>query len=113
MLDTVAFKFIILVFNSILQFLPKWDKLVRFFMFRCRRCPLWIFGPIGILLGMPGVVLLIVLLKINAIVEVSVILIAGVILSFCFGLLSELISFANTKQVKDYTVETFLNAKKQ
>ena len=32
------------------------------------------------------------------------------ILVFCFGLFGELIAFANAKQVKDYTVETFLNA---
>ena len=41
--------------------------------------------------------------------NLSPVLITTGILVFCFGLFGELIAFANAKQVKDYTVETFLN----
>ena len=115
MLDIVAFKLIISVFKQnshpIQRILPKPDKLVRFFMCGCKRRPLRIFGPIGTLLGILGITLLVALSKINGVIELSVVLITGGIFSFWFGVFGELISFANTEQVKDYSLKTILTLK--
>lgn len=116
-LDIIAFKSIILVFKKnshpIQHILPKSTRFLSFFIFQCKRRPLRIFGPIGTLLCILGVILLIGLSRVSAIAGVSVILIPTGFLSFCFGLLGELVSFANAEQVKDYTVETHLKPKKQ
>ena len=95
---------------------PELRKLARFFIFRCKRRPVRLFGPIGVMLLMLGGILLIPqvgslslsVLNIAA-PNLSSIFITTGILVFCFGLFGELIAFANAKQVKDYTVETFLN----
>ena len=98
------------------QKLPELGKLARFFIFGCKRRPVRFFGPIGVILLMLGGILLIpqvssLSLKVLnvAALDLSSISIATGILVFCFGLFGELIAFANAKQVKDYTVETFLN----
>ena len=96
---------------------PELGKLARFFIFRCQRRPVRFFGPIGVMLLVLGGILLIpqvgsLLLNVLNIAapNLSSISITTGILVFCFGLFGELIAFANAKQVKDYTVETFLNA---
>ena len=98
------------------QKLPEMGKLTRFFIFRCKRRPVRLFGRIGVMLLILGGILLIPqmgplsskVLNISA-PNLSYISITAGILVFCFGLFGELIAFANAKQVKDYTVETFLN----
>ena len=98
------------------QKLPALGKLARFFIFRCKRRPIRFFGPIGVLLLILGGVLLMpqvgpLSLKVLNIAapNLSAISITTGILVFCFGLFGELITFANAKRVKDYTVETALN----
>ena len=116
MLDIIAFQLIISVFregsNSLKRFLPKWGKLARFFMFQCKRCPLRVFGPFSTMGFTLGSILLIGLSKTNTIVGASILLIGSGILTFCFGLFGELVSFANAKHVKDYKVKTVLRGKK-
>lgn len=116
MLDIIAFKFIISVFqgnpNSIRRFLPKWGKLARFFIFRCKRRPLRVFGPLGTMGVTLGGILLIGLSKTNAVVGTGTILIICGILTFYFGMFGELVSFAHAKQVKDYSIKTLLKTKK-
>ncbi len=99
------------------QKLPELAKLARFFIFRCKRRPVRLFGPIGVMLLILGGILLIpqVGLLSSKVLNIAAsdlgsISIATGILVFCFGLFGELIAFANAKWVKDYTVETFLNA---
>ena len=99
------------------QKLPEMGTLTRFFIFRCKRRPVRLFGRIGVMLLILGGILLIPqvgslsskVLNISAL-NLSAISITAGILVFCFGLFGELIAFANAKRVKDYTVETFLNA---
>ena len=95
---------------------PTLDALAHFFIFRCKRRPIRLFGPVGAALFILGGVLPIssisaLLSKVwnVAALNLSAILIMSGILAFCFGLFGELITFANAKRVKDYTVETFLN----
>ena len=90
--------------------------LARFFILRCKRRPIRCFGPIGVALFILGGILSIIpvnslLLKISnvGLSNPSAIFITCGILVFCSGLFGELITFANAKRVKDYTVETFLN----
>ena len=98
------------------QKLPELGKLARFFIFRCKRRPVRLFGRIGVMLLILGGILLIPqvgslsskVLNIAALNLSSIFITTG-ILVFCFGLFGELIAFANAKRVKDYTVETFLN----
>ena len=98
------------------QKLPKLGKLARFFMFRCKRRPVRLFGPIGMMLLILGGTslipqvgsLLLEVLNIAAL-DISSISMTTGIWVFCFGLFGELITFANAKQVKDYTIKTFLN----
>ena len=92
------------------------DAHARFFIVRCKRRPIRFLGPIGVVLsGLGGIFLLSpvdsLFLKIMNVgsSNLSTIFIAGGILVFCSGLFGELITFANAKRVKDYTVETFLN----
>ena len=98
------------------QKLPELGKLARFFIFRCKRRPVRLFGPIGVMLLILGGILLIpqvgsLASKVLNIASpnLSAIAITTGILVFCFGLFGELIAFANAKRAKDYTVETFLN----
>ena len=98
------------------QKLPELGKLARFFIFRCKRRPVRLFGPIGVMLLILGGILLMPqvgslsskVLNIAA-SDMSSISITIGIWVFCFGLFGELIAFANAKRVKDYTVETLLN----
>ena len=92
-------------------------KLVRFFISGCKRRPIRLFGRIGvILLIFGGIFLIPQVASLSAEVlnitgsNLSSIIIATGILIFCFGLFGELMAFANAKRVKEYTVETFLNA---
>ncbi len=85
--------------------------LARFFMVQCKRRPLRFFGPVGVaLFGLGGVLLLAPVnsffLKIFNVGSSSLgaIFIAGGIFVFCFGLFGELITYANAKRVKDYTI---------
>ena len=96
---------------------PELGKLVRFFIFRCRRRPIRLFGPIGaILLIFGGVFFIPQVASLStsvlniAMPNLSSIFMTTGILMFCFGLFGELIAFANAKRVKEYVVETFLNA---
>ena len=90
--------------------------LARFFIIRCKRRPIRFFGPIGAALVILGGILLIAPVN-SLLLEIfnvglsnpSAIFLTGGILVFCSGLFGELITFANAKRVKDYTVETFLN----
>ena len=99
------------------QKLPEFGTLARFFIFRCKRRPVRLFGPTSLILLILGGILLIPqvgslaleVLNITAL-NLSTIAITTGIFVFCFGLFGELIAFANAKQVKDYAVETFLNA---
>ena len=90
--------------------------LARFFIIQCKRRPIRFLGPIGVALFIFGGILSIapvnsLLLKILNVgsSNPSAIFITGGILVFCSGLFGELITFANAKRVKDYTIETFLN----
>ena len=89
------------------QKLPALGKLARFFIFRCKRRPVRFLGPIGAMLLILGGVLLIP--QVGSLNLAAPAITTG-ILVFCFGLFGELIAFANAEHVKDYTVETFLNA---
>jgi glycosyltransferase involved in cell wall biosynthesis len=99
------------------QKLPELGQLARFFIFRCKRRPVRLFGPTSVMLLILGGILFIPqvgslslkVLKIAALNLSSISITTG-ILVFCFGLFGELIAFAHAKRVKDYTVETFLNA---
>lgn len=96
---------------------PELGKLVRFFIFRCKRRPIRLFGRIGVMLLIFGGIFLIPqtaslsveMLNITG-SNLSAMAITTGILIFCFGLFGELIAFANAQRVKEYTVETFLNA---
>ena len=98
------------------QKLPELGKLARFFIFRCKRRPVRLFGPTSVLLLILGGILFIPqvgslslkVLKIAALNLSSISITTG-ILVFSLGLFGELIAYANAKRVKDYTVETFLN----
>ena len=99
------------------QKLPELGKLARFFIFRCKRRPVRLFGPTSVMLLILGGILFIpqvgsLSLKVLniAALNLSAISITTGILVFCFGLFGELIAFAHAKWIKDYTVETFLNA---
>lgn len=99
------------------QQVPELGKLVRFFIFRCKRRPIRLLGRIGVILLILGGIFLIPqaaslsveMLNIKG-SNLSAISITTGMLIFCFGLFGELIAFANAKRVKEYTVETFLNA---
>ena len=91
-------------------------RLARFFIIQCKRRPIRFLGPIGVALFILGGILSIA--PINALLlkilnvgssNPSAIFITGGILVFCSGLFGELITYANAKRVKDYTIETFLN----
>ena len=90
-------------------------KLAHFFIFGCKRRPIRVLGPIGVMSLMLGGLFLI--LQMNPFLpetlgtighNLSPILITTGILIFCFGLFGELIAFANAKHVKGYAVETIL-----
>ena len=90
-------------------------KLAHFFSFGCKRRPIRVLGPIGVMSLMLGGFFL--ALQMNSFLpetlgtighNLSPILITTGILIFCFGLFGELIAFANAKHVKEYTVETIL-----
>ena len=94
--------------------------LARFFIFRCKRRPIRLFGRIGVALCILGGILS--LAPINSLLSrvlnvgswnLIALFITSGILVFCSGLFGELITFANAKRVKDYTVKTFLNVNKQ
>ena len=85
--------------------------LARFFIIRCKRRPIRCFGPAGAALFILGGILSIVpfntlLLEIFNIgsSNPSAIFLTGGILVFCSGLFGELITYANAKRVKDYTI---------
>lgn len=108
------------VTSSLQQETPRLGALARFFIFRCKRRPIRFFGPIGVALFIIGGIfsiapistLLFEMWNVAAL-NLSAIFITIGILVFCFGLFGELITFANAKRVKDYTVETLLNSNKQ
>ena len=87
------------------------DTLARFFIVQCKRRPVRFFGPIGVALFGLGAIflltpvnaLLLKLLNVGSL-NPSAIFIASGIFVFCFGLFGELITYANAKRVKDYTV---------
>ena len=96
---------------------PALGTLARFFAFRCKRRPIRIFGPVGAVLFILGGILPIAPISTLLsqvwnvdVLNLSAIFITSGILMFCFGLFGELITFANAKRVKDYVIETFLNA---
>ena len=115
-LDILAFKFIISVFqqtpNRITLCLPKSEKLRDFFIFRCKRRPLRFFGPLGTFFFTLGGILLIGLSKNKAVMGTGILLMISGFLTFCFGILGELLSFSYAKCFKDYSVKTFLNIPK-
>ena len=87
------------------------DTLARFFLIQCKRRPVRFFGPIGVALFGLGVVffltpvnsLLLKILNVRSL-NPSAVFVAGGIFVFCFGLFGELITYANAKRVKDYTI---------
>ena len=85
--------------------------LALFFIVRCKRRPIRFFGPIGVALFGLGAVFL--LTPVNSLLlrildvgssNLGAIFMAGGIFVFCFGLFGELITYANAKRVKDYTI---------
>ncbi len=100
------------------QKLPELCRLARLFMFRFKRRPVRFLGPIGAFLFGLGVLLLtapirsfvLSVLNLAELPNFGAIFITSGVLVFCSGLFGELIVFANAGCVKDYTVETFLNA---
>ncbi len=87
-------------------------KLAWFFMFVCRRRPIRIFGPIGaLMLASSGILLLLywdMILYTLLLMHLVQILMHGGALVFWFGILGELVAFANADKVKDYKVKTLL-----
>ena len=81
------------------------SPLASFFIYRCARRPIRIFGPLGVMLLLLGSILTFQLPHIGPI------LICTGVVAFFFGLFGEIIAYANAKRVIDYTVEIFLNAK--
>ena len=87
------------------------DTLARFFVIQCKRRPIRFFGPVGVALFGLGVIffltpvnsLLLKILNVGS-SNLSAIFMAGGIFVFCFGLFGELITYANAKRVKDYTI---------
>ena len=79
--------------------------LASFFIHRCTRRPIRIFGPLGIMLLLLGSILTFQFPHIG-----PILICVGVVVFF-FGLFGEIIAYANAKRVIDYTVEIFLNAK--
>ena len=86
-------------------------RLARFFIIQCKRRPIRFLGPIGVALFILGGILSIA--PINALLpkilnvgssNPSAIFITSGILVFCSGLFGELITYANAKWVKDYTI---------
>ena len=86
-------------------------RLAHFFVFGCKRRPIRLLGPIGVMSLILGGLLLI--LQIDAfplealstiVTNVSPILITIGVLVFCVGLFGELIAFANAKHVQDYAI---------
>ena len=104
------------VTSSLQQETPTLGALARFLIFRCKRRPIRLFGPVGAALFIGGIFTIspisTFLFKMWNVAAPSLgaILITSGILVFCFGLFGELITFANAKRVKDYVIETFLNA---
>ena len=90
---------------------PTLDRLARFFIIQCKRRPIRFFGPIGVaLFGLGGILsiapinsLLLKILNVGS-SNPSAIFITGGIFVFCSGLFGELITYANAKRVKDYTI---------
>lgn len=81
------------------------SPLASFFIYRCSRRPIRIFGPLAVMLLMFGSILTF------QIPHIGPILICKGFVVFFFGLFGEIIAYANAKRVIDYTVEIFLNAK--
>ena len=104
------------VTSSLQQETPTLGALARFLIFRCKRRPIRLFGPVGAALFIGGIFTIspisTFLFKMWNVAAPSLgaILITSGILVFCFGLFGELITFANAKRVKGYVIETFLNA---
>ena len=117
MLDIIAFKCIISIFgqnrDSMEPLLPKCSKFTHFFIDRCKRRPLRVFGPLGTIGFTLSTILIIWLPKINAVVGLSLLLMGSGILTFCFGIFGELVSFNNAKHLKDYRVKTVMDNQKQ
>lgn len=133
MLDIIAFKSILSVFSphpktrrpsplgrglqhSYSQKRPPRGlrRLRHFFLFQCKRRPLRFLGPIGVTLFTLGSMFLIgKLFRVNAVMNVSFLFFIGGMLTFCFGMFGELISFACAEQVKEYHVETVLRTNDQ
>ncbi|MYC78579.1 glycosyltransferase [Candidatus Poribacteria bacterium] len=123
MLDIIAFKLIISTFAprrgtrkkskvSQQQLPTELGMLARFFIFRCKQRPLRFFGRLGVILVLLGSFLLIASpSKGDFVIGVIWTSITGGFFIFGFGLLGEIISFANAKWVKAYTVETVLSTK--
>ena len=90
---------------------PTLDRLARFFIIQCKRRPIRFFGPIGVaLFGLGGILsiapinsLSLKILNVGS-SNPSAIFITGGIFVFCSGLFGELITYANAKRVKDYTI---------
>ena len=116
-LDIIAFKCIISTFqqnpDAMKSLLPKCDKLVRFFIHRCKRRPLRIFGPLGAMAFTLSTLLIIWLSKINTVVGLSLLLMGSGVLMFCFGIFGELVAFNNAKHLKDYRVKTVMDNQNQ
>ena len=81
------------------------SPLASFFIYRCARRPIRIFGPLGVMLLLLGSILTFKFPHIG-----PILICIGVVVFF-FGLFGEIIAYANAKRVIDYTVEIFLNAK--
>ncbi len=81
------------------------SPLASFFIHRCARRPIRIFGPLAVMLLLIGSMLTF------QIPHIGPILICMSFVVFFFGLFGEVIAYANAKRVIDYTVEIFLNAK--
>lgn len=89
--------------------------LARFFKFFCKRRPLRVFGPIGVLLFVSGCILPplsggTLIIYVTKMLVLLIALIKASILVFWFGLFGELVSFANADKVKDYKVATLLGS---
>ena len=81
------------------------SPLASFFIYRCARRPIRIFGPLGVLVLLSGSILTIKLPHLG-----PILMCIGVMIFFS-GLFGEIIAYANAKRVIDYTVEIFLNTK--
>lgn len=116
-LDIIAFKFILSVFqqnpNMTKLFLPNWEKLGDFFIFRCKRRPLRFFGPLSTIFFYTWQYSPYRAINPQRCREYGHASYDHWISHILLWDVRGLLSFAHAKRVKDYSAKTFLNIRKR